>query len=225
MAFRADEATKEGKEYAEKYLLSHLTDLDQEEFVKSKAALQDLMDELGPVIENYPTWHPLVSNNANDRTYDSLVPTKECGYKGLDHTIHFANGFITCPYSDGQDVIDSVNQLRVNPAADIVAERLDIKLYSSSATPILVRCDWKKELADDETIPLSIAVPLLLEKELPNWENAQVAESWDSMRTHFLGRPHGKRSSLFVNQETGQGIKRIWESLINTGMFGPVITR
>lgn len=223
MAFRADEAIKEGREFAEKYFLSRLTDLSPEEFERSKAILKDLMDELGPVIRTYPTWHPLVSDNRTN--YDSLIPNKECGYEGLDHTICFANGFITCPYDDGQKVLDSVIQLALNPAADITAERLDIKLYSSSATPILVKCNWQKSLADDKTIPLSIAVPLLLEKELPHWRNAEVAETWDSMRPHFLGTPHGKRSSLFVNQETGQGIKKIWESLINTGMYGPVQIR
>lgn len=54
------------------------------------------------------------------------------------------------------------------------------------------------------------------------WQTAEVAETWESMRSNFLGKPHGKRSSLFVNQETGQGIKKIWESLINTGMYGPI---
>jgi len=74
----------------------------------------------------------------------------------------------------------------------------------------------------DGTIPLSIAMPLILEKEIPAWQWAAVAETWESMRPYFLGRPHGSRSSLFISQETGQGIKQIWNSLINTGMFGPI---
>ena len=43
------------------------------------------------------------------------------------------------------------------------------------------------------------------------------------MRGYFLGKPNGSRSSLFVNQETGQKMKKIWEALINTGMFGPIM--
>lgn len=223
MAFRADEEIKDGREHAEKYLLSHLTDLSPVEFEKSKSTLMDLMDQLGPVVDTYPTWHPLVSDKRTD--YDCINPNTECGYRGLDHTISFAHGFITCPYGNGQEVLNSVNELKYNPAAEITAERLDVKLYSSQATPILVRCNWTKRLASDDTIPLSIAIPLILENELPMWRTAEVAETWDSMRSNFLGKPHGKRSSLFVNQETGQGIKKIWESLINTGMFGPILIR
>lgn len=220
MAFRADEEIKEGREHAEQYLLSHLTDLSPDEFEKSKSALSDLMDQLGPVIYTYPTWHPLVSDKRED--YDCIFPNKDCGYQSLDHTIAFAHGFITCPYDDGQKVIDSVNALKYNHAAEITAERLDVKLYSSQATPVVVRCRWTRPLASDRSIPLSIAIPLLLENELPMWQTAEVAETWESMRSNFLGKPHGKRSSLFVNQETGQGIKKIWESLINTGMYGPI---
>lgn len=71
-------------------------------------------------------------------------------------------------------------------------------------------------------IPLSLAMPLLLEQEVPCWEWSQVAEPWESMRPYFLGTPRGARSSLFVSQETGQAIKKIWEALIYNGMFGPI---
>ncbi|MGB5235252.1 MAG: hypothetical protein WBN85_08775, partial [Candidatus Macondimonas sp.] len=71
-------------------------------------------------------------------------------------------------------------------------------------------------------IPLSIAMPLILEKEVPCWHWAEVAETWETMRPYFLGRPHGGRSSLFVSQETGQAIKKTWNALIFTGMFGPI---
>jgi hypothetical protein len=42
------------------------------------------------------------------------------------------------------------------------------------------------------------------------------------MQPYLLGAPHGSRSSLFVTQETGQTIKKVWNLLINTGMFGPI---
>ncbi|CAD5366701.1 hypothetical protein RA210_U10457 [Rubrivivax sp. A210] len=78
----------------------------------------------------------------------------------------------------------------------------------------------------DKLIPLSIAMPLLLVKKVPSWEWSQVAETWESMRPYFLGSrpgsPRGARSSLFVNQETGQAIEKVWEAPIYAGMFGPI---
>ena len=66
------------------------------------------------------------------------------------------------------------------------------------------------------------AMPLILEQEVPCWKWSERAETWETMRPYLLGTPHGSRSSLFVDQETGQAIKKIWNSLIHTGMFGPV---
>lgn len=42
------------------------------------------------------------------------------------------------------------------------------------------------------------------------------------MRSYLLGSPHGQSSSLFVSKETGTVMKNIWNSLIYTGMFGPL---
>ena len=109
-----------------------------------------------------------------------------------------------------------------NPIASIAAERLDVQLYQPEATPILVRCDWVKPISYDGMIPASIAIPLMLLKEVPSWQWVEVGETWESMRPYFLGSPHGSRSSLFVNQETGLTIKKVWNLLINTGMFGPI---
>ena len=220
MAFRADEAAQAGYEEVEKYLVLRPRDADESERVRSKHALQDIVDELWPVVDRYPTWHPLVRNH--DDRHPVTTPSDRCGYKGLDHTRYFANGFITCPYGDGQDVLDSVLALPRHHAAYITAEKLDVQFYNAEATPILVKCNWEEPLPMDKMIPLAIAVPLILEKEVPCWTWSQVAETWESMRSYFLGAPHGARSSLFVSQETGQGIKKVWETLIYTGMFGPI---
>jgi hypothetical protein len=220
MAFRADEAARSGYETAESYLVPKPRDADAALRAQSKSLLQDIICELGPVVDAYPTWHPLVCNH-DDR--DPVTkPSDRSGYRGLDHTVLFANGFVTCPYSDGQSVIDSVNALPTHSAATITTERLSVKLYNNSVVPILVRCEWKRQLEAEGTVPLSLVMPLLLEKEIPCWRWAQLAETWESMRPYFLGRPHGKLSSLFVSQETGQGMKKVWNALINTGMFGPI---
>lgn len=220
MAFRADEAARAGFEELVNYLVPRARDVEESQRSLSKETLMDLHDELGPVVDAYPSWHPLVSHH-DDRN-PVTIPGNDCGYKGLDHTRYFANGFITCPYGDGQNVIDSVNALPHHRAARITAERLDVQLYNPNATPILVRCDWEKALPADGMVPLSIAISLILEKEVPCSQWSQVAETWESMRPYFLGRPHGARSSLFVSQETGQTIKKIWDALIYTGMFGPI---
>lgn len=220
MAFRADEAARTGYEQVEAYLVPRPRDTDEFQRARSKEALLDIVDKLGPVVEAYPTWHPLVSNH--ESRHPTTSPSQECGYKGLDHTRFFAKGFITCPYGDGQEVIDSVAALPYNSAASITAEKLDVQLYNPNATPVLVKCEWNESLDRDGMIPLSIAMPLLLEKEIPCWRWAEVAETWETMRPYFLGRPHGSRSSLFVSQDTGQAIKKIWNALIYTGMFGPI---
>lgn len=223
MAFRADEAARIGLEEVEAYLVPRARDADEAQRARSREVLRDIIDELGPVVDSYPTWHPLVRNH--DDRYPTTTPSEQCGYKGLDHTRFFAKGFITCPYTasgNGERVIESVNALPHHHAATITAERLDVQLYHPEATPVLVKCEWHKTLDPDGMIPLSVAVPLLLEKEIPCWHWSEVAETWESMRPYFLGRPHGSRSSLFVSQETGQAIKKIWNDLIYTGMFGPI---
>ena len=146
-------------------------------------------------------------------------PSDRCGYNGLDHTKYFVNAFITCPYGDGKEVFDSVEALPYSSIATITAKRLDVQLYQPNATPILVVCDWGKKISKNGMIPASIAIPLMLEKEVSSWELAEHGEDWKTMTPYLLGRPHGSRSSLFVNQETGMLMKKLWNLLLNTGMF------
>ena len=97
MAFRADEAARIGYEQVEAYLVPRPRDASEAERARSKEALLDILDELGPVVDAYPTWHPLVCNH--DSRHPTTTPSDQCGYKGLDHTRFFAKGFITCPYT------------------------------------------------------------------------------------------------------------------------------
>ncbi|MFD3248163.1 hypothetical protein [Rahnella aquatilis] len=219
MAFRADESAKNGYERALMKLISRDFSADEKE--EAKDLIDEIIEEHGPVIDSYPTWHPFVSH-AQGNTYPVSTPNRDSGYKGLDHSIFFMNAFITCPYGDGKEIIDSVNEIPYHPAARIEAVRLDIKLYNHQTTPILVTCRWEKRQNEDGSISKALAVPLLLENEVPHWKTAQVAESWETMRPYFLGRPCGSRSSLFINQETGQAMKTIWNAIINTGMFGRI---
>lgn len=220
MAFKADEAARVGYDEVESYLVPQAKYANEAERQRSKEALLDIVDELGPVIHRYPSWHPLVRNHNchNPQT----IPNKDCLYAGLENTRYFAHGFITCPYGDGKSVLDSVKALPHHRVASISAEPLDVLFCNPSVTPILVRCDWDIDLKEDKTIPLSAAVPLLLETEFACLPWAEYGEPWKKMLPYFLGAPHGSRSSLFINQQTGQGMKKVWEALIRTGIFGPI---
>jgi len=218
MAFRADESASSGFESVKNYLIPR--GIDPRERERSENKLFDILEKYGPVVEGYPSWHPLVTHH--DDQCSATDPSDRCGYKGLDHTRYFVNAFITCPYGDGQKILDSVEALPYSSCATITAERLDVQLYQPNAIPILVRCDWSKSISSSGMIPASIAIPLMLQKEVPSWEWVTRGETWETMRSYFLGSPHGSRSSLFVNQETGATMKKVWNILINTGMFGPI---
>jgi len=220
MSFRADESARAALDEIEAYFIPRPRDVSEAVRRASKEVLMDLIDELGPPVSSYPSWHPIVSNHS-PRT-PVTTPGKPCGYAGLDHTRYFRNGFITCPYGDGGKVIDSVRALPRHEKVSIEARRIDAVLYNPNSTPIVVSCDWGGLLDDDGLIPLSLAAPLFLERELPCWRWAELGETWETMRPYILGMPHGSLSSHFVSQKTGLAIKKIWNSLIYTGMFGPI---
>jgi hypothetical protein len=220
MAFRSEEAADAGYESARKYLVPR--EFEPDVRAKSAQALADIVEKIGPAVDSYPSWHPLVMQH--DGHNPERYPSKECGYEGLDHTRYFAHGFITCPYGDGQDVIDSVERLSAHAhhAASITAERLDASFYNMNATPILVRCKWNELLEPGYLIRKKIAIPLMLEQEVPCWRWSTRSERWETMRPYLLGEPHGNRSSLFVSQDTALALKKIYLSLVETGMFGPL---
>ena len=221
MAFRADEAAASGYESLKTYLISrHFSPSDRS---RSERVLLDIVEKCGPAVESYPTWHPLVRNH--DKRDPQTYPNAKCLYKGLDHTQYLAHGFITCPYRDGSDIIESVNRLPRIQCADITAEKLDVKFYNEGTMAILVRCNWSEHLEQGSLVPKKLAVPLMLEQELPCWTWAKRSETWESMRPYLLGQPHGNRSSLFVNQDTALAMKKVYLAMVESGMFGPLIDR
>ena len=218
MAFRAEEATARGIERAKNYLVSR--NFSETERAASEKALLDIIDEYGPVVDGYPSWHPLVRHHEDRQPETS--PSRECGYNGLDHTVYFAHGFLTCPYHDAQKILDSVEALPSHPIARIEAEQLDVPFYNNGTVPVLVRCEWNGLLENGHMIPKKWAVPLMLEQELPGWRWSQVAETWETMRPYLLGQPHGNRSSLFVSQDTALAMKKIFGAMAESGMYGPI---
>lgn len=219
VAFRADEAIERGFERAKNYLVNR--EASSTDRKRALATVHRLVDELGPVVECYPSWHPIVGQQRDPRS-PTRTPDDRCGYQGLDHTIHFAHGFVTCPYGQSERVIESVARIRVPYGASLSAERLDEPLYFSGTEPVVVRCDWHDGLDPDGLIPKKMAVGLMLDQEIPHWHTSQVGETWETMRGYFLGDPHGARSSLFVSQETAMAMKRVWQAVIESGVYGPV---
>lgn len=221
MAFRADEAATSGYERARNYLIPRTFDPSHRQ--KAEVVLMGLVKRLGPVVESYPTWHPLVVNH--DGHNPETSPNDRSGYEGLDHTIYFAHGFVTCPYTGSgkaDRVIESVSKLPSHHSATITVETLEIEFYNDGTTATLVECEWGEDLDAGHLIPKRLAVPLMLEKELPCWRWAQRAETWETMRPYLLGEPHGGRSSLFVGQETALAMKHVYMAIVQSGMFGPL---
>jgi hypothetical protein len=216
IVFRSDEAAAGGLESVKNFLLPR--SLPQARRAAGEQKLHELVAEIGPVVDGYPTWHPLVAKH--DPRYPQTVPSDRTGYRALDHTRFFAHGFITCPYKNGEEVIRSALEQKCPPGVSISAERLDVEFYAEGAEPVLVRCHWDIDLEDNQTIPKAIAVPLMLEQELPAWRWAQRSETWETMRPYLLGAPHGNRSSLFVTQDTALALKKVYLALVDSGMFG-----
>jgi hypothetical protein len=219
MAFRAQEAAEENFERARRLMVPR--ELIGDTRRELTEHLLSLTERLGPVVDSYPSWHPLVPQP--DQGLPFTDPCDRNGWDGLDHTVYFVNGFLTCPY-DGADgarrVEASARGIEVPECVTLNVEILDRPYYGEGTTPILVSCEWDVSLEEGRMIPKSRAVPLMLETEVPSWRYAQFAEGWETMRPYLLGCPHGARSSLFVSQDTALAMKKIYEMLVDSGMYG-----
>lgn len=218
MAFRADELIASGFEKALKDLTPREASTSDLEHIRQ--LISDISAQWGPFITGYPAWHPFLLES-DPRNYAYSIPQKDGVFKHLDHTVYLANAIITCPYSHGvEELFESVRCLKHADVVFDIQKIHDVILYNESAVPILITCRWKNGLNEDGTIPSSAALGLLLEREVPNWRYATYSESWERMQGQILGYPHGARSSLFVNQQTGQVLKTIWTQLEKSGLWG-----
>jgi len=213
MSFRADEAAIEGRERAITKLISKLPPDNRN---KSLDQLDEYIEQYGPVVDGYPTWHPFVWSDASMSTHPDR---REHGYEGLDHVVYLKNAFISCPYAGQEKLVETAERREQGPFATIEAEILELQLYHPRAKPVLVKCVWDQSLRQQR-----MTIARWLENEIRFCHKAEVAETWDNMRSYFLGSPHGSRSSLFVSEETGSAMKRIWNSIIESGAYGPIMT-
>jgi hypothetical protein len=215
MPFRSNDSAEEGLQKAYALLINSLEPSNRN---SSRVELDGIISRYGPVVESYPSWHPLVSHTPD---LQSPVTYPSRTLRGLDHTVLLRNGIISCPYDGAEEILDLVSRLPFHEIVSVSGEKLDFPLYSERTTAIFIRCDWNRELKRDGSIPPNLAIPLMLEMELKSWTTAHFAESWETMRSYLLGRPCGGRSSLFLDQEAGQALKKVWQELIKSGAFGP----
>lgn len=213
MEFRAPDIAIQQNTNAIKYLTESLRDPEV-----GRHLLKDIMEELGDAVESYPDWHPILTipqlSNAGHISSLSQLDA----YKGIDHTVEFVRGFITCPYSKNtaDQLVAVISQL-----PGLHAYRTTGHLYSDKAYPVVVQADVVV-LEADGTIRGRDAIIWFTEKVIKEARGAQIAETWWNIRELILGRPHGSRSSLFVNQHAGVHMRKILEALNNSGMFGPI---
>lgn len=213
MDFRAPIEASQQNAKAIEYLTKNLRDP-----AAGRKTVEKLIQDLGNAVYSFPDWHPILTvppaNTSHHVSSISQIPA----YKHADHTVEFVRGFVTCPYSEEEadKLVEAVTDLR-----GIYAERLNVPIYSDDAYPVKVQA-YEVELEADGTIRSRDALAWFVQQAVKNARDAQVAETWWNMRAYILGRPHGKRSSLFVNQHTGVHMRKILDALNNSGMYGPV---
>ncbi|MCB4456875.1 hypothetical protein [Leisingera sp. McT4-56] len=213
MEFRSPNAAAEKCSYARTYLTENLDDPEA-----GKAVFEELREELGNVIENFPSWHPILTAPPQPYGRSATSISSLDVYRGRDHTVEFVRGFVTCPYSEeaADNLVEAVNKL-----LGLHARRLDQPLYADNAYPVVVSA-IEVELEADGTIRSRDALAWFVQEQANSAPRAEVAETWWTMRSYILGRPHGSRSSLCVNQYTGSHMRKILEAMNDSGMFGPI---
>jgi hypothetical protein len=182
------------------------------------AIVEQLIEQLGNAVDYYPDWHPILTAPPRKGVEHINSLSQLEIYQELDHTTLFVRGFVTCPYSDdGADKLVSA----VNQVAGLNAYRLHQPLYAEGAYPVVVVAN-SVELEADGTIRSRDALTWFAQQQVANASSARLAETWWNIRSRLLGGPHGSRSSLFVNQHTGNHMRKILEAMNASGMFGEV---
>jgi len=215
MEFRANQAADRLNNYVTSYFTKSLSDP-----AAGVRLLGEIQKRLGNAVEGLPDWHPILTAPAerpqshwHASSYSSLPIYNPC-----DHTQEFVRGMLTCPYSeaDADKLVETVNQVQ-----GLNAERLDGALYMDNAFPVLIEA-WEVKLEADGTIRSRDALAWFVQATVEHAREAKVAETWWNVRYLTLGKPHGARSSLLVNDYTGRHMRKILETLNESGMFGPV---
>lgn len=215
MEFRANQSAIRLNTRAAEYFTKNLSARE-----KGIDLFNQVRERLGNAVESLPDWHPVLTAPPDrpqlhwHASNYSTLPT----YSLCDHTREFVRGMLTCPYSeaDADKLVEEVNRV-----PGLNAERLKGALYMDNASPVLIEA-VEVEMEADGTIRSRDALAWFVQTTVKHAREAQVAETWWNVRHLALGRPHGAQSSLLVNDFTGRHIRKILETLNDSGMFGPV---
>lgn len=222
MPFRAPEAAEMTRLNAIESLTEHFDDPKMQQ--KGVEALDALVERFGPFVDRFPVWHPLVS--FGDQPHKALVNPVDL-YPGLDHPRYLRNAILSTPYDDRfAETQERVKEIAEKTRRDVLlgVERVKAPLHHERTYPIVIYCLWCGD--DDFTeIPQRQAVARMLEVELRGWRHAEVGETVETMRPYLLGSPHGRRSSLFVDEAVGKTLISVYRTVVNAGVFGPLYRR
>lgn len=213
MEFRAPTVASQHNAKATAYLTKSLKDREA-----GILQVKLLIEELGNAVDVYPDWHPILTTPPRKRGEHVSGLSQLATYEGIDHTVEFVKGFVTCPYSDktADKLVEAVRSV-----PDLHAYRLDEPLYADTARPVVVMA-LNVHLEADGTIRSRDALAWFVQQAADEATRSEVAETWWNIRTNILGAPHGSRSSLFVNQHAGAHMRKILEAMNDSGMFGPI---
>ena len=223
MAFRFTESINDGLSRAIRELARiPESGMTKVEICDAENYLKNIVTQIGPVVNGYPVWHPLVSHNCSSlQDFIHIKPSNEQYFNGLDHTVFFAHGLISCPYrkESVNALIQSIENLNNQFGYSIEWSNIPFKLYNNEVIPILVRTDNCYELDNDLTISKKSAIKLFLTKMMESLECRYPSSNWHDFAPCILGTPSGGRSSLFVNQNTGQALKTIFTMFVKQGVI------
>lgn len=213
MEFRAPTVAKQKIENAYEYLTKNLSNQEQ-----GRLCVEKLLNELGNPVDIYPYWHPILTCPEHKISEQVTTMSELEVYNTRDHTIEFVGGFVTCPYSDkrADKLVRDIESVR-----GLNAYRLNEPLYADNAYPVVVQA-YEVDLEADGTIRSRDAIAWFTQQLVKYARDAQDADTWWNIRPYILGCPHGARSSLFVNQHTGAQMRKILETINNSGVFGPI---
>lgn len=225
-------------------LHAKVQNLSQEKQNKNEDMLDSFINQYGPVIDGYPTWHPFI--NRGDYRNRYTVPNRHLGYEGIDKLICFSTAFIAYGYGDPPDKL--VNSLKErfgcceyedenegiflgdfpNNVISMAWEKIDYHPFSNTDKSVLVYLKWESD-NDWQTfnqifptsIPGSIAIPLMINLEMSAHLRASYSESWEDLKRYLLGEPYGENSSLFLSDETVSRMKKIHNLLCEAYVWGP----
>lgn len=209
-----------------RYVFDKDLDLTENERREAEAYIREIAAEYGPVVDRFPSWHPLVRD---------LFYRRYPMFPGVVEPIYFVNALLVITDDEGAEkVFRKFNSQYTCPDTTFCPEFVDIQLYGHETCSVLVRCEWDNTTGRDlglptvsepiwPRIPTHLALPAMLQKELSELPERNAGERWETVAPFLLGRPCSNTESLFVTAETARAMKEAWDLLNRYEVFGPVI--